>query len=234
MADGRHQRRTSCSYGGESSSCIDCFETHGIYYRGLDGREDPASRSKDKDIETEELTEGLMGRLALDESWNFDADGELQYFGPTSGETSVRALSGCQFNRGNSRAPGQYEQLCDLDDLDPADQIAIELGVSKLVQDNLHALYFRWEQLWFAEIDEELFRESMHYGGRYWSPLLHLAILAMDSRYSDNLQVRSNLNESNTAGSISIPKFLTKSTPSERSYACPDEGHKLARPPMRF
>ncbi|KAL4933722.1 transcription factor domain-containing protein [Aspergillus undulatus] len=53
---------------------------------------------------------------------------------------------------------------------------------------------------WFAVIDEELFRQDMVTGGRYWSPLLHISILAVGSRYSHRLDVRSDPDDSNTAG----------------------------------
>lgn len=68
------------------------LERHGIDPRE---QEQPRSRKasdsgadvkkKDDDYAIDELVEGVKGKLALDESMNFDKDGELRYFGPTSG-----------------------------------------------------------------------------------------------------------------------------------------------------
>ena len=77
-----------------------------------------------------------------------------------------------------------------------------EIGLPKSVQDHLIDLYFTWENPWFAVVDEELFRQSMKDCGKYWSPLLHVCVLAVGSRFSDLTDVRSDPGDQNTAGKV--------------------------------
>jgi hypothetical protein len=73
-------------------------------------------------------------------------------------------------------------------------------GVSEELQAHLIDLYFEWEQPWFQVVNEKLFRESLVCAGRYCSPLLLTCVLASGSRYCDRVEVRSDPNDSNTAG----------------------------------
>ncbi|ETS82435.1 hypothetical protein PFICI_04311 [Pestalotiopsis fici W106-1] len=66
--------------------------------------------------------------------------------------------------------------------------------------EHLIDLYFEWEQPWFQVVDEELFRASRMQNGRYYSPVLLCCIIAVASRYSDRLEVRSDPQDANTAG----------------------------------
>ena len=75
-----------------------------------------------------------------------------------------------------------------------------DTGLPEELQARLIDLYFEWEQPWFQVVNERLFRESLAYGGRYSSPLLLTCILALGSRYCDSLDVRSDPDDSNTAG----------------------------------
>lgn len=74
------------------------------------------------------------------------------------------------------------------------------------LQSHLLDLYFEWEQPWLQVVNEKLFRESMRCGGRYFSPLLLNCILAVGSRYCDRIEVRSDPNDSNTAGKIFLDR----------------------------
>lgn len=153
------------------------------------------AQMEDGDSVVDELAEGVKGKLALDESLNFDMDGELRYFGPTSGRLEFQGSSGALDAFGQGRVSG----------LDCRDSIITDLdiiGFSRPIQEHLIALYFTWEQPWFAVVDEDLYRQSMNRCGRYWSPLLHVAILAVGSRYSDRIDVRSDSNNPNTAGKM--------------------------------
>lgn len=76
------------------------------------------------------------------------------------------------------------------------------LEISKELQEHLVSLYFEWEQPWFQLVDETLFRESWNENGRYCNPLLLNCIFALGSRYSDRTEVRSNLEDPNTAGQL--------------------------------
>lgn len=76
------------------------LERHGIDTRE---REQPISRKTldaaanakkgGDDTAIDELAEGVKGKLALGESLNFDKDGELRYFGPTSGRLEFQGSS---------------------------------------------------------------------------------------------------------------------------------------------
>lgn len=74
------------------------------------------------------------------------------------------------------------------------------------LRSHLIDLYFEWEQPWLQVVNEELFRDSMRSGGRYFSPLLLNCILALGSRYCDRIEVRSDPNDSNTAGKIFLER----------------------------
>ncbi|KAL2834029.1 fungal-specific transcription factor domain-containing protein [Aspergillus pseudoustus] len=123
----------------------------------------------------------------------------MRYFGPTSGRLQFQSSATADTA---IHLSGQARSEYDSGGLHSFDGITAGLGISKTLQELLISLYFRWEQPWFAVVDEELFRQSLHHGGRYWSPLLHLCILAVGSRYSESTQVRSKLDDSNTAGMI--------------------------------
>lgn len=76
--------------------------------------------------------------------------------------------------------------------------------LSDELQAHLIDLYFEWESPWFQVVNETLFRESMASCGRYFTPLLLNCVLAMGSRYCDRFEVRTDPNESNTAGRMFI------------------------------
>ncbi|KAL6232640.1 hypothetical protein BDW75DRAFT_247096 [Aspergillus navahoensis] len=140
----------------------------------------------------DELTESFEGRLSFDKSLNSDKDGELRYFGPTSGRLQFQSSSALHAEV--TVPPTAYS--------DRADAVTAEIGFSKHIQDYLIELYFTWEHPWFSVVDESLFRQDMSSGGRYWSPLLHLSILALGSRFTDRVDVRSDPDDPNTAGKL--------------------------------
>ncbi|GAB1200341.1 hypothetical protein APSETT444_009711 [Aspergillus pseudonomiae] len=189
---------------------------------GIDARESqvPAQlpldtkpgRNGDTSSEIDSLAENFKGRLALDESLNFDQDGEMRYFGPTSGRLQFQGSSSNRVSiDGSAFSVSPPDQVSDsYGYIDPIDPITAGMGVPKDVQDHLIDLYFRWEQPWYAVVDEELFRESMNNGGRYWTPLLHNCILALGSRYSDRADVRSDPDDPNTAGKAFLEEAKTQ------------------------
>ncbi|PYH94004.1 Zn(II)2Cys6 transcription factor [Aspergillus ellipticus CBS 707.79] len=151
------------------------------------------------------LCENLKGRLSLDESLNFDQDGEMRYFGPTSGRLPFQEHSqGCQKLESRGQEVPELDPAFDnIDDyIDfPVSSPSIDDNVISVdLQDQLVDLYFTWEQPWYQIVDERLFRENLISQGRYWTPLLHYSILALGSRYSDSLEVRSDQKDPNTAG----------------------------------
>ncbi|RAQ50977.1 Zn(II)2Cys6 transcription factor [Aspergillus flavus] len=169
-------------------------------------------RHDDASSDMDSLAENFKGRLALDESLNFDQDGEMRYFGPTSGRLQFQGSSSNRVSiDGSAFSVSPPDQVSDsYGYIDPIDPITAGMGVPKDVQDHLIDLYFRWEQPWYAVVDEELFRESMNNGGRYWTPLLHNCILALGSRYSDRVDVRSDPDDPNTAGKSFLEEAKTQ------------------------
>lgn len=75
-------------------------------------------------------------------------------------------------------------------------QIPLEL------QKHLLDLYFRWQNPWLYMIEKESFMRDFESGNRrrYCTPLLLLAIFALASRFSDRVEVRTNVEQADTAG----------------------------------
>jgi hypothetical protein len=194
---------------------------------GIDARESPATeqhllkrtlginnkkRHEDAASGLDDLVENFRGRLALDESLNFDQDGEMRYFGPTSGRLQFQTSSSSEnsLNGTSSSFSPPDQEFNSIGYLDPIDPVTVGIEVPKDVQDHLINLYFKWEQPWFAVVDEQLFRESMNSGGRYWTPLLHNCILALGSRYSDRIDIRLDPDDPNTAGKVFLEEAKTQ------------------------
>jgi hypothetical protein len=78
--------------------------------------------------------------------------------------------------------------------------------VPQELKDHLIDLYFTWEQPWYPVVNEGLFRHSERANGRYCSPLLLNSILALGSRYTERMEVRSDVDDANTAGRVFLEK----------------------------
>ncbi|OJJ29984.1 hypothetical protein ASPWEDRAFT_122319 [Aspergillus wentii DTO 134E9] len=146
------------------------------------------------DSALEDLCGTFEGCLTLDDSLNFDQDGEMRYFGPTSGRLQF-PLSGADLNLpglGKSHIDG-YSDLADA-------------GISTDLQSELIDLYFKWEGPIAPIVDEGLFRASLVNKTQSFSPLLLNCILAVGSRFSDDVHVRSDPNNHNTAGKMFLEK----------------------------
>ncbi|KAJ5273651.1 hypothetical protein N7478_008776 [Penicillium angulare] len=166
----------------------------------------------------EELCMTFDGALTIDESLNWDQDGEVRYFGPTSGRLLFRSslnnspaedstqtdasCNGCSTTPSgtcNSISPHCVTQAEETQMNDG--QIPNEPRISDELQAHLINLYFDWEQPWLQVVNEKLFRDSLASGGRYCSALLLTCILAIGSRYChDRLEVRTDPNDPNSAG----------------------------------
>ncbi|KAJ5157855.1 Transcription factor [Penicillium canariense] len=165
----------------------------------------------------EDICVTFDGALTLDESLNFDQDGEVRYFGPTSGRLLFRSPGNdspseeaykidtycTDYYTADSKSPAipiqEYETRINETQGMPDDNLA-----SEELQAHLIDLYFEWEQPWYQVVNEKLFRESLACGGRYSSPLLLNCILALGSRYCDRIEVRSDPADPNTAGKMFI------------------------------
>ncbi|GFF69631.1 hypothetical protein IFM60648_02969 [Aspergillus lentulus] len=137
----------------------------------------------------EALCDQFKGHLALDESLNFDDDGEMRFFGPTSGRLQFAAQGATPEKESNPRVEPE-----------PFGSTAYDTFIPTELETHLIDLYFTWEHPWYQIVDEELFRDSMANRGRYFTPLLLYSVLAMGSRYSDRVETRTDANDPNTAG----------------------------------
>ncbi|KAM6535824.1 hypothetical protein FALCPG4_005358 [Fusarium falciforme] len=141
----------------------------------------------------DQLCDAFEGTLSLDESQNFDQDGQARYFGPASGRLDFKTCN----EPGDS--PKEYSSpTADL----YAQALGDQNGIDKELETHLLEQYFTWEQPWLQVVDEALFRESRDNNGRYFTPLLLNCILASGSRFSDRIEVRSDPNDPNTAGRL--------------------------------
>ncbi|KAJ5781353.1 hypothetical protein N7457_006513 [Penicillium paradoxum] len=149
----------------------------------------------------DELCTTFDGALTLDESLNFDQDGEVRYFGPTSGRLLFQSSSNDVQAQVSNQSDCPCTGTCEILPNGSTDLLE-ETLISEGLRSHLIDLFFEWEQPWLQVVNEELFRESMNHCGRYFSPLLLNCILALGSRYCDRIQVRSDPDDSNTAGKM--------------------------------
>lgn len=182
----------------------------------------------------EDLCGTFDGALTLDESLNFDQDGEVRFFGPTSGRLLFRSSPNGESTlpsdeasltdegspseeayQANASGTEYFNVSCESTPYDSDACANIRPGsiqypqdsstpFSQELQTHLIDLYFEWEQPWFQVVNETLFRESLACGGRYCSPLLLSCVLALGSRYCDRLEIRSDPLDPNTAGKLFI------------------------------
>ncbi|RAK97283.1 uncharacterized protein BO80DRAFT_389884, partial [Aspergillus ibericus CBS 121593] len=186
-----------------------------LHQHGIDTN-DQGSRPPDRSLDSklaqdqlddacsamDSLCETLKGQLSLDDSLNFDNDGEMRYFGPTSGRLGFQGPLP-KASPGTSVAVPELDPV--LNSIDDYLGFTVESSatgneIPASLQNHLIDLYFTWDQPWYPIVDETLFRESMNNGGWYWTPLLHYSILALGSRYSDSLEVRLVPDDPNSAG----------------------------------
>lgn len=150
----------------------------------------------------------VEGTLTVEASLNFDQDGEFRYFGPSSGRLQFQTET-----RGHSEKDPEGSALGSSIQSTVGDQVSArknqlinsvmkDTQVSPELKDHLFDLYFAWEQPWCWVVNEHLFRESESHGGRFCNPLLLNCVLAMASRFTDRVDVRSDPADPNTAGSL--------------------------------
>lgn len=120
--------------------------------------------------------------------------GELRFFGASSNfsiiqNPSLKVASSLEArNQGIAAAqqsPGYFE---------PSEEL----------QDHLLSIFWRWQNSWQYIVSRESFVRDLYVekSGRYCTPLLLTAILALSSRYSSRLELRMDLADPNTAGTI--------------------------------
>ncbi|KAF4543796.1 Zn(II)2Cys6 transcription factor [Lasiodiplodia theobromae] len=160
----------------------------------------PQSQSS---AEFEELCVAFEGALSFDESLNFDQDGELRYFGPTSGRLDFHpcGYKGTDFPSDIPQPLPHDIQPTTLTPPFEEDPI-----VPEHVREELIDHYFLYDQPWLQVVNEALFRESYRSGGRFCTPLLLNCILALGSRFTERPDLRSDPDDSNTAGIVFLDK----------------------------
>ena len=135
-----------------------------------------------------ELT-GLVGRLAVVD------DGQLHYFGSQSSFNLPRQPT--------RSTPGQDPWAkMQAQGLDSAAQLGKLISVSTELEDHLLDLYWRWQNPWNYIVHKGAFLRSRRGldDGRYCSPLLISAIFAISARYSDRIELRTDVNDLSTSG----------------------------------
>ncbi|KAL4793229.1 fungal-specific transcription factor domain-containing protein [Aspergillus venezuelensis] len=136
--------------------------------------------------------------LCSNEPFDGEGSGEVSYFGCSSGRVELLRSKDVDADEAATKPAStvgsRLNQFCK--------EIQSTPDISEELEEHLITLYFTWEQPWCQLVDERLFRESMQNKGRYFSPLLLNCILALGSRYSDRLEVRSAPHDSNTAGQM--------------------------------
>lgn len=155
----------------------------------------------------EALCVAFEGALSTEEALNYEGDGEFRYFGPTSGRLQFMCDSASE----QSQVVPQLQS-----DAISTDAAAINpraemnrrilaeddsgILISEELKSELTNLYFTWQNPWLLVLDENLYWESLKTGGRYWSPLLENCILALGSRFTDSTEVRTDPDDTNSAG----------------------------------
>lgn len=139
-------------------------------------------------VAMEEVTD-ILGRFAIGDG------GELCYFGSRSNlnllrSATIRSTSNIEMqHRGYEAAKTQVGLVV----------------VSQDLQTHLLDLFWKWQNSWQYIVCKAPFLQdlSSHPGspfGRFYSPALFYAILALASRYTDDIRVRTNPSDANTAG----------------------------------
>lgn len=166
---------------------------------------DPGHNETSPDFDA--LCAAFEGALSIEEALNYEDDGEFRYFGPTSGRLQFICDSAPE--QGHGAHPLQSDAIStDAAAANPRAEmnrrILAEtdsgLVISEELKSELMNLYFTWQNPWLFVVDESLYRESLKTGGRYWSPLLENCILALGSRFTDSTEVRTDPNDTNSAG----------------------------------
>lgn len=140
-------------------------------------RRDPASELAD-----------TLGRL------NIGEDGQLRHYGGRSNFHLVQGLLEMPSNRSAETMQQRGEAM--------AKFLALDFNVSDELRDHLLGYFWNWQNISQYIVPQTLFLRDMHtdFSGKYASKLLLLAMLAVASRYSDRLELRTDPSDPNTAG----------------------------------
>uniref|UniRef100_A0A0D2XFA3 Xylanolytic transcriptional activator regulatory domain-containing protein n=1 Tax=Fusarium oxysporum (strain Fo5176) TaxID=660025 RepID=A0A0D2XFA3_FUSOF len=125
---------------------------------------------------------------------NIGEDGQIHYFGSRSNFSLLK----------NSPVASSTVSSRELQKqaADTLDQLNLRVEVSDELRNHLLDLFWSWQNTWQYLVVKELFLEDLYItqSGRYASPLLLSAVLALAARYSDRVELRSDPLDQNTAG----------------------------------
>ncbi|KAF5711774.1 nitrogen assimilation transcription factor nit-4 [Fusarium mundagurra] len=127
-------------------------------------------------------------------AFNIGEDGQIHYFGSRSNFSLLK----------NSPVASSTVSSRDLQKqaADTLDQLNLRVEVSDELRNHLLDLFWSWQNTWQYLVVKELFLEDLYitHTGRYASPLLLSAVLALAARYSDRIELRTDPLDQNTAG----------------------------------
>lgn len=119
-----------------------------------------------------------MGRL------NIGSDGEPHYFGSQSGYNLVHS----KLNDVSRKTWAEMRRQ----GVDTATQLNMHATVTDELRDHLLELYWKWKNNWNYVIHKPSFMRDLRAGhGKFCSPLLLSAVLAIASCYSDRPELRT-------------------------------------------
>ncbi|KAF5676572.1 Nit-4-like protein [Fusarium heterosporum] len=125
---------------------------------------------------------------------NIGEDGQIHYFGSRSNFSLLK----------NSPVASSTVSSRELQKqaADTLDKLNLRVELSDELRDHLLDLFWSWQNTWQYLVVKELFLEDLyiHHSGRYASPLLLSAVLALAARYSDRIELRTDPLDQNTAG----------------------------------
>lgn len=142
------------------------------------------SPSSSSNCDPESDLADLLGQLSVADN------GQVTYFGPRSNfyVTEDSTTEASHIARPPRKAPKVKPRQ--------------PTGLTEDVQNDLLELYWTWQHPWMYFVHKKLFLEELRQpGGNYCTSLLLSSILALASRFSDCVQVRSDPTDPNTAGS---------------------------------
>ncbi|OJJ42372.1 hypothetical protein ASPZODRAFT_105265 [Penicilliopsis zonata CBS 506.65] len=138
----------------------------------------------------DDLTD-IYGRLDVAE------DGHLRYFGASSYFNMLRRPP----YDGDTTARGHLPMLSPSPALSsfPA---PTQVDIPREVQDHLLDLYWTWQNPWQYLVHKDAFCRALEQGrhDEYCTPLLLHSVLALAARYSDDISLRTDPADANTAG----------------------------------
>ncbi|OJJ50723.1 hypothetical protein ASPZODRAFT_11578 [Penicilliopsis zonata CBS 506.65] len=179
------RKRPSNAYISALEARVECLERRLAASEGRGKTNSDSGQRAAQEPKMDDLTEAF-GCFTLGDA------GELRFFGASSNFSliqnhSLKVASSTEARlRGLAAArqtPGYFDPPAEL-------------------RDHLLGLFWRWQNSWQYLVPRELFLRDLYvdHSGRYCTPLLLMAILALASRYSSRPEVRRDIGDANTAG----------------------------------